>query len=148
MRRIIALSTFIFATSLSLPALASSAEGDWLTQNKRSVIHTYECDEGLCGKIHWIIEGGMQHDTKNPVMKDRTRPMCGLKILWGFEKDGSDWDSGKIYKADEGDTYSANIEIKDENTLSLRGYIGIPLFGKSQEWKRVSPDDYKECSVK
>jgi uncharacterized protein (DUF2147 family) len=148
MRRIYTLFALIFIFSPASVAYAESAEGYWLTENERSVIHTYECDEGLCGIIHWIIEGGMQFDEKNPVVSERSKPMCGLKILWGFEKDGKDWDDGKIYKADDGDTYSANIKIKDKNTLSLRGYIGIPLFGKSQVWSRISEDDYKECSVK
>ena len=134
---------------LTLPAHAKnfSAEGYWLTENKRAVIHTYECEQGLCGNIHWIIEGGMQYDTKNPEETKRSTPMCGLKIIWGFEKDDDEWENGKIYKADDGDVYSADIELKDENTLSLRGYIGIPLFGKSQIWSRVSPDEYKKCKA-
>ncbi len=147
MRYLFSFLGFVFTISLPSTVFAGNAEGYWLTQNGRSVIHTYECDQGLCGTIHWITEGGMEHDTKNPVVKNRKRPMCGLMILWGFEKDGDDWDSGKIYKADDGDIYSANIELKDTNTLSLRGYIGIPLFGKSQEWKRVSANDYKACVV-
>lgn len=137
----------IFVVAISSHAYASGAEGYWLTENKRSVIHTFECDQGLCGKIHWIIEGGMQYDEKNPDEAKRSTPMCGLQILWGFEKDGDDWDDGKIYKADDGDIYSANITLKDENTLSLRGYVGIPLFGKSQKWSRVSEGDYAACAV-
>lgn len=127
-------------------AQSHDAQGYWLTENKRAVVHTFECDQGLCGKIHWIIEGGMQYDEKNPDEAKRSAPMCGLQILWGFKKDGTDWDDGHIYKADDGEIYSANIELKDENTLSLRGYVGISLFGKSQVWTRVSPDTYPPCS--
>lgn len=146
MRLITAIFALFCMTIPTAQANASSAEGYWLTENERAVIHTFECDQGLCGNIHWIIEGGMQYDVKNVDEAKRSTPMCGLQILWGFEKDGSDWDNGNIYKADDGDIYSANITLKDENTLSLRGYIGIPLFGKSQKWTRVSADNYASCA--
>lgn len=127
----------------------NSPQGLWLTENKRSVIEVKPCAKApdeLCGNIHWIIEGGMSHDSKNPDAKMRERPMCGLQILWGFEKLGeSRWGNGQIYKADEGDTYQAAMEMNDDGTLHVRGYVGIPLLGKSQNWTRVSGDDYKEC---
>lgn len=142
---------FAALTSLAFPAQSFAqsrdAQGYWLTENKRAVVHTFECDQGLCGKIHWIIEGGMQYDEKNPDEAKRSTSMCGLQIIWGFKKDGADWDGGHIYKADDGEVYSANIELKDENTLSLRGYVGIPLFGKSQIWSRVLPDAYPPCAA-
>jgi len=139
----------ILATYVFIPqhAHANSAEGYWLTENKRSVIHIEKCYDSLCGNIHWIIEGGMQYDEKNPDPSARKTPMCDLKLLWGFIPDGNNWKDGKIYKADDGDVYNAKITILDENTLKLRGYVGIPLFGKTQKWKRVSPDDYTKCAM-
>lgn len=144
-----------FITFLAVLALLPSqifaqtidASGYWLTENKRAVIHTFECDQGFCGKIHWIIEGGLQFDEHNPDATKRSTPMCGLQILWGFEKDGDNWENGKIYKADDGDTYSADIKLKDQNSLFLRGYVGIPLLGKTQKWTRVSAEEYKECKA-
>lgn len=127
-------------------AFANEAEGYWLTENKRSVIHVTKCYDSLCGNIHWIIEGGMQYDEKNPDASERRKPMCGLKLMWGFRPDGSDWKDGKIYKADDGDIYNANVTLVDKNTLKLRGYVGIPLFGKTQKWTRVSSEDYPRCS--
>lgn len=149
MNRIPLFSLALFSFFYTSSALAADATGYWLTENKRAVIHTQECDQGLCGTIYWIIDGGLTKDVNNPDESMRTRPMCGLQILWGFKKDGdTDWEDGKIYKADDGDTYSANITLKDQDTLGLRGYVGIPLFGKSQVWSRVSADDYKACTVK
>lgn len=127
---------------------ASPLEGLWLTENKRSVIHVQECDQGLCGNIHWIIEGGMQYDSKNPDASKRTTPMCGLPILWGFEKDSeTEWESGNIYKADEGDVYSSEMELQKDGTLKVRGYIGVSFLGKSQIWTRVSAEEYPACSA-
>lgn len=125
--------------------------GLWLTENERSVIELLPCADDpllLCGKIAWIIDGGLQFDKKNPSMDLRKRPLCGLTILKDFENDSDSpykWDNGSIYKADEGDIYSAKLKLKKDGSLYLRGYVGIPLLGKSQIWHRVSPDDYARC---
>lgn len=127
---------------------ATPVEGLWLTENKRSVIEVKDCDGKMCGNVYWIIEGGMQQDSKNPDETKRNAPMCGLQIMWGLEREddaGKEWEDGKIYKADEGDTYDADIELKDDGTLHLRGYMGLSLFGKSQTWTRVNTADYPRC---
>ncbi|MCB1533066.1 MAG: DUF2147 domain-containing protein [Alphaproteobacteria bacterium] len=125
---------------------ADTVEGYWLTQNERAVVKISPCADSVCGKVYWIIDGGLQYDEHNPDEAMRTRPMCGLQILGDFEKAGENaWDSGYIYKADEGDMYAANIALQDDGTLKLRGYMGISLLGKTQVWNRVNPSDYKAC---
>tara|TARA_R110001592_G_scaffold27763_24_gene102918 strand:+ start:126 stop:581 length:456 start_codon:yes stop_codon:yes gene_type:complete len=147
MSRIFIFLSMLFITLMPQQSFANSgAQGYWLTENKRAVIHVQPCDDSVCGNIYWIIEGGMLFDDKNPDPRVQGLPMCGLELLHGFEKHGQDWKNGKIYKADEGETYEANITVKNENTLMVRGYIGMPLFGKTQTWKRVSSDDYAQCT--
>lgn len=150
MIRTLILSAFI----LTLGALTAHAAdtpdptGLWLTENKRSVIKVEKCDAGLCGKIHWIIKGGMQTDSKNPDAKYRDKPMCGLQILSGFKqntKNAKVWEGGKIYKADEGDVYNATVSVTSTDKMNVRGYVGVPLFGKSQNWTRVNAKDYPAC---
>ncbi|MEM9469921.1 MAG: DUF2147 domain-containing protein, partial [Pseudomonadota bacterium] len=145
----------LFLTFLTLSMQVSAQdyvfkhEGLWLTQNERSAIRVEKCEEGLCGTIAWIIEGGMQHDTKNPDPALRGQPMCGLKIMSGLEQDKKNtnrWSGGKIYKADEGDNYQVNLEYKSSDMVEVRGYVGFSLIGKSQNWTRVSAADYPQCT--
>lgn len=139
---------FLALTIMVAPALADShgPEGLWLTENERSVISVKKCPEGLCGTIHWIIDGGMQFDEKNEDPAQHSQPMCGLKILWGFkQQDAANWVDGHIYKADEGDLYNATLQMLPKGTMLVRGYVGMPLFGKSQIWKPVSASDYPKC---
>lgn len=148
--RVLALSAFILTlTSLSAQAAdAPDPTGLWLTENKRSVIKVDTCDAGICGKIYWIIKDGMTIDSKNPDPKYRDKPMCGLQILSGFKqnpKNAKVWEGGKIYKADEGDVYNATVSVTGPNTMNVRGYVGVPLFGKSQNWTRVDGKDYPAC---
>ena len=139
--------SFLLFSFLSMSSVyANEPNGLWLTENKRSVVKLSPCGEKLCGNIAWIIEGGMQFDTKNPDETLRQKPMCGLKIVKGLnKKSDTQWSGGKIYKADDGDTYNASLKMIDDNTLKVRGYIGVPMFGKSQIWTRVSAQDYPIC---
>lgn len=140
----------ILITFFALPtfAYADTAEGLWLTENKRSAIKIEQCDEGLCGYIHWIIKGGMRYDSKNPDESLRNTPMCGLRILYGFEQNKRNpnlWESGNIYKADDGDVYAAEVEVLSDNKMKVTGYIGFTFLGKTQTWTRVDTKQYPAC---
>ena len=58
-----------------------------------------------------------------------------------------EWTGGKVYKADEGDMYDANLEVLSDNQVKLRGYMGMTILGKSQTWNRVSAKDYPRCKA-
>jgi len=141
----------ILALSISHSVQAQEVynpEGLWLTENKRSVIKIEKCGEKLCGNIYWIIEGGMQIDSKNPAPARRGQKMCGLEIMRGLKQSNQNknhWLDGEIYKADDGDIYSAKLQIKSPDTITVRGYRGISLLGKSQDWQRVSAKNYPAC---
>tara|TARA_B100001167_G_C16738089_1_gene289570 strand:- start:146 stop:607 length:462 start_codon:yes stop_codon:yes gene_type:complete len=136
----------------AMPSMAQSndIEGLWLTQNERAAVKIEKCKDGqsLCGDIAWIIAGGMQTDSQNEDESLRGRPLCGMQILYGFRqgKQANEWLDGKIYKADDGDVYNASVTQVDNNRLRLRGYVGMPLFGKTQMWTRVNPAEYPSCN--
>lgn len=117
--------------------------GYWLTEEKTGVIHIQkDKDNTYFGEIVWIkdIHTGKvkeRFDTENPEEKLRKRPILGMKNTWGFKFDGDDeWSGGSIYDPKTGKTYSAKMELDDNNELELRGYVGVPLFGKTTEWTR------------
>ncbi|MCM2343671.1 MAG: DUF2147 domain-containing protein [Alphaproteobacteria bacterium] len=146
--RYLSIFTLTLLCLATQPARAETGDltGLWLTENQRSVIALENCTEGLCGHVHWIIEGGMQFDQHNEDPEKTHRPLCGLKILWGFkQQDAINWIDGKIYKADEGDLYNATLQLLPKGNMLVRGYIGMPLFGKSQIWTPVKAADYPRC---
>jgi uncharacterized protein (DUF2147 family) len=137
----------IFALILIIPSNLFSYEGDaiigtWLTDDKDAKIKIYKNDNKYYGKIVWLKEpnrdGKPKMDIENPDQKKRSREIMGLVILKYFVYDEDYlWKNGKIYDPKTGNTYSCKMELsKDKNTLEVRGYIGISLFGRTSIWTR------------
>jgi uncharacterized protein (DUF2147 family) len=65
-------------------------------------------------------------------------PVVGMTIMWGLKSDGGAvWDDGSILDPNTGDVYSARIELEEGGQkLLVRGYLGISLLGRTQEWIR------------
>jgi uncharacterized protein (DUF2147 family) len=116
--------------------------GTWLTAGGESKVEIYRCDSvTFCGKIIWLRdplkEGKPVTDDKNPEDSLKSRPVLGLQILRGFTYAGDRlWSGGKIYDPKSGNDYSAKMTLVDEQNLDLRGYVVIPLFGRTEKWAR------------
>jgi uncharacterized protein (DUF2147 family) len=50
---------------------------------------------------------------------------------------GSEWNVGKLYDPKSGKEYKGRAKLEGENKLVLRGYVLIPLFGRSETWTRA-----------
>jgi uncharacterized protein (DUF2147 family) len=61
-----------------------------------------------------------------------------MEILRHMHADGDgQWSGGEILDPENGKSYRATLKLVDGGqTLVLRGYIGLPLFGRSQRWLR------------
>jgi uncharacterized protein (DUF2147 family) len=120
---------------------ADTILGEWLTGEGKAKVQIYKCDTLYCGKIVWLKEpmknGKEAVDDKNPDPALQNKPVIGLVIVWGFGYDGDEeWTGGKVYDPESGDTYSGKMTLKDSHTLRLRGYILIPLLGRTEVWTR------------
>jgi len=143
------ISSFILIASLiSVEAHSQNKVDDitgiWLTGGKQPAkIQIYKSGEKFYGKIIWLknpTENGKQRvDINNPDETKRSNPIIGLVMLNGFKFDGDDeWKGGDIYDPESGKTYSSYLYLKDKNTLKVRGYVGISLFGRTETWTRTN----------
>jgi uncharacterized protein (DUF2147 family) len=65
------------------------------------------------------------------------QPVLGLTFLWGFTKQGDEYQGGEILDPESGKTYQAKMKLVDGGKkLEVRGFIGFSLFGRSQIWLR------------
>jgi len=118
--------------------------GLWLTEGGKSHVQIFQCGPHLCGRIVWLREpnrpdGQPKVDSKNPDQAKRAQKIVGLQMLWNFAKssDPNEWEGGRIYNPEDGDTYKSTMKLRPDGKLEVRGYVGISLLGKSQYWERV-----------
>lgn len=138
----------ILALLFIIPIFAQNADritGVWFNGEKSSKIEITQVKDGsFIGKIIWLKEpndsaGNPKTDTKNSDDKLAKRPLMNLQVLSGLTYDGkSKYSGGKIYDPKSGKTYSAKAEMTNNNTLALRGFIGIALAGRTDTWIRTT----------
>jgi uncharacterized protein (DUF2147 family) len=59
-----------------------------------------------------------------------------------MRRDGDEWTGGEILDPENGKTYKATLKLADNGQkLLVRGYIGLPIFGRSQTWVRRTVRD-------
>ena len=86
-------------------------------------------------------------DPVNPVCSrcsdDRKdQPVLGLRLVQDAKQDGLNYEGGTILDPRNGSQYSVKLTVSPDNqTLTVRGYLGLTLFGQSQTWKRLSETD-------
>jgi uncharacterized protein (DUF2147 family) len=140
------------STALSAEQKADDILGFWLSQSKRGVIEIYRNKNLYEGKIVWvkdIWEGGnkVKLDVKNPDNNLRKRKLIDLINLQGFHYKNNQWKNGQVYDPAKGKNYHSYISMPDMNTLKLRGYIGVALFGRTSTMIRqrsAIPDQYQQ----
>jgi uncharacterized protein (DUF2147 family) len=113
----------------------SGAFGNWVTADK-SVVDMYQCGQHICGKLVQFT-APVKTDNRNPKPELRQRPLCGLVIAEGFRMaDATHATEGHVYDPESGKTYSGIITVEGD-ALKLRGYVGVPLFGRTEVWHRA-----------
>jgi len=136
--------TVLFASSAL--AQAPSATGRWTTiddatKKPKSIVTIWEENGKLYGKIEKLYRE--PNEEQDPVCDKcegalKNQPIIGMTILRDLKKEGSEWKGGTILDPANGKTYNCIIAIEDGGKkLKLRGFIGVPLLGRTQYWVRA-----------
>jgi len=121
------------------PAATDAVFGYWLSENERAIIEMSQCGSTLCGRMVWLSDPVDASGT--PKRDAKGAPLCGIHLVDGFrQRDIGRWADGDIYNPRDGKTYSGRLTLIDADRLEVRGYVGVPAFGKSQIWTRTDGD--------
>jgi uncharacterized protein (DUF2147 family) len=117
--------------------------GVWKTGEGNAMVRIYKNGDKYQGKVVWLKEpndpetGKPKQDKNHPDEATKTRPVLGMINIWGFSfKENNLWDDGNIYDPKNGSTYSCTIKMINPNSLEVRGYIGVSIIGRTDNWTR------------
>lgn len=125
-------------------AEARDITGVWTSEELGFELEIYDCGAAnLCGRVVSYSKTTDYVDVPMPPPQEEVtgdQRIVGRELLSGFEADlenGAKWNNGRIFNPKNGRTYKSTLTLADEDTLKLRAYVGIPIFGRNLTLRRV-----------
>ena len=112
------------------------------TKTEKAQIRITEAGGVYSAKIEKLLAADAKPDSVCDKCSDdrKDKPIVGMEIMRGVKRSDSDntWDGGTILDAAEGKVYKVRLQTADGGKkLEVRGYIGMPMMGRTQTWIRV-----------
>ncbi len=124
---------------------AQSPAGLWKTIDdstgkERSTVRITETGGVFSGKIEKLLAPDAKQDAKCDQCTDarKDQPIIGMTIIRNVKKNDDQFDGGDILDPNNGKVYKVRMKLSDGGKkLEVRGYVGTPMLGRSQNWVRV-----------
>ena len=129
--------------SIIFNAQGQTVLGKWKTIDDetgeaKSIVEVYEKSGKIYAKVVEILRAEHKKDICTKCEgADKNKPILGMVIMNGLEKDGSEYNGGTILDPQNGKKYKCYITLESPDKLKLRGYIGLAIVGRTQYWTRV-----------
>lgn len=151
-RRMTVRAAGILAAIISLGSMAraqATPVGLWNTISDKdgkpeAVVEIREVDGQLSGVVRELLVAADPQDSICGKCTDdrKGQRIIGMEILRHMRRDGDEWNGGEILDPENGKTYRATLKLVDGGKkLLVRGYVGLPIFGRSQTWVRRTVRD-------
>jgi len=124
----------LLATSVAARSEESPA-GLWRVEDGKALIRIVDCGGKYWGVVAWEKSPGIDRKNPNPAL--RSRPTLGMPVLLALTPDQSGEWRGRIYNAEDGQTYDSNVKLAGAGHLRVEGCVlGIMCGGET--WSRAA----------
>ena len=138
---------FVLATASVLAMAQATPAGLWKTidddgKTEKSSVRIVINGGVLTGKVEHITDPAKADEKCVKCDDDRKdKPIVGMVIINDVKQDAEEsnvWAGGLILDPAKGSTYKVRLKLIDGGKkLEVRGYIGSPMFGRTQTWVRA-----------
>ena len=138
---------FVLATASVLAMAQATPAGLWKTidddgKTEKSTVRIVNTGGVLSGKVEHITDPAKAAEKCVKCEDERKdQPIVGMTIISGAKQDSEEtekWTGGMILDPVKGSSYKLILKLTDDGKkLDVRGYIGSPMFGRTQTWVRV-----------
>jgi len=138
---------FAFASGFAA-AQAASPAGLWKTvddktKKEKSLVRIVESNGVYTGKVEKVIDPDAPKDAicKDCTDERKDQPVVGMTIIRNMKQSYGDkavFEGGDVLDPNNGKVYKAKLKLIDNGSkLEVRGYIGLPMLGRTQTWQRA-----------
>jgi uncharacterized protein (DUF2147 family) len=125
-------------TSLAAATAAAAQDGPsgtWLVKDRAAMVRVVDCGGEYWGVVAWEKTPGVDRNNPDPAL--RSRPTLGMPVLLGLRPDGPGTWSGRIYNAEDGQTYDSHIRLTSANALRVEGCV-LGFMCGGETWTRTA----------
>lgn len=140
------LSLLIHPAFAASPAAGPTPVGKWMTiddinKKPKGIVQITDHQGVLIGtvikifKANSTIPSGLCEQCSGNF---KNKPILGMTIMWGLKPQGANvWSGGQILDPKNGKIYDLKMTLSpDGKTLTVRGFIGFSMLGRTQTWIR------------
>jgi uncharacterized protein (DUF2147 family) len=130
------------ADAQQLAPKLQNAIGHWQVVNSDGSpggkVDTYLENGKLFGRVTEVRPGRTPQDLCDKCSGEyKNRPILGMVIMRNFQPEGDDWVGGTVVDPENGKEYKGKIWAVGKDALRMRGFVGISLFGRTENWIRI-----------
>nr|WP_060984655.1 DUF2147 domain-containing protein [uncultured Acidovorax sp.] len=132
---------------VAVPAFAQDTPvGLWKTidddgKTVKTLIRISESAGVISGTIEKLLDPMAATVCAKCTDERKDKAVVGMMIIRGIKRNAEDvtlWDGGEVLDPENGATYRLRLRPADGGKkLEVRGYIGVPMLGRSQTWVRA-----------
>jgi uncharacterized protein (DUF2147 family) len=145
MRKIVGAGAALFLATLAVCATGAdllTPIGRWRTVDDKTgkpkaIVQVYQENGKLYGKIEATLDPKAKKVCEDCKDERKGQPIIGMVIVRGLALHGDEYSGGDILDPDNGKVYRCKLRLQEHGSqLSVRGFIGFSLLGRSQVWTR------------